>query len=79
MLAVASCLFTAFLEAGFLWGRRGYELSWTLGNNFNPAMLEVGIPAAWQVLAFGLLFALGAAGSEALRVKAANLAARQTG
>jgi len=79
MLAAGSCLFTAFLEAGFVLGRRGYELSWTLGNNFNPAMLEVGIPAAWQVLAFGLLFALGAAGSEAFRVKAARLKARQIG
>jgi sulfoxide reductase heme-binding subunit YedZ len=79
MLAIGSSLFTAFLEAGFLWGRRGYEVSWTLGNNFNPAMLEVGIPAAWQVLAFGLVFALGAAGSEALRLKAASLAARQAG
>jgi methionine sulfoxide reductase heme-binding subunit len=79
MLALASCLFTAFLEAGFLWGRRGYDLLGTLGNNFNSAMLEVGIPAAWQVLAFGLLFALGAAGSEALRVRTAGLAARQIG
>jgi methionine sulfoxide reductase heme-binding subunit len=79
MLAVAACLFTAFLEAGFLWGRRGYELAWTLGNNFNPAMLEVGIPAAWQVLALGLLLALGAAGSEAFRVRAASLDARPTG
>jgi sulfoxide reductase heme-binding subunit YedZ len=82
MLALASCLFTAFLEAGFLWGRRGYEVSGTLGNNFNSAMLEVGIPAAWQVLAFGLVFALAAAvlgvfareaASDALRVKAATL------
>jgi sulfoxide reductase heme-binding subunit YedZ len=79
MLAVTSCLFTALLEAGFLWGRRGYEPSWTLGNNFNPAMLEIGIPAAWQVLAFGLLFTLGAVGSEALRVKAASLQPRQIG
>jgi sulfoxide reductase heme-binding subunit YedZ len=85
MLAVTSCLFTALLEAGFLWVRRGYDLPGTLDNNFNPAMLEVGIPAAWQVLAFGLLFALGAlalraaAGREALRVKAASLAARQIG
>ena len=79
MLAVGSCLFTAFLEAGFLWGRRGYEPSSTLGNNFNLAMLDIGIPAAWQVLAFGLLFALGAAGREALRVKAARLEARQIG
>jgi sulfoxide reductase heme-binding subunit YedZ len=79
LLAVASCLFTAVLEAGFLWGRRGYGLSGTLGNNFNPAMLEVGVPAAWQVLAFGILFALAAACRNALRVKAASLAARQTG
>ena len=43
-------------------------------------MLDVSIPAAWQVLAFGLLFALGAAvGSEAFRVKAARLKARQIG
>ena len=31
LLAVASCLFTALLEAGFLWVRRGYEPSETLG------------------------------------------------
>ncbi len=85
LLAVASCLFTALLEAGFLWSRRGYDPLETLDNNFNPAMLEIGIPAAWQVLGFGLLFALGAvavaaaAGRAALRVKAASLAARQTG
>jgi sulfoxide reductase heme-binding subunit YedZ len=84
MLAVASCLFTAFLEAGFLWARRGYDVPGTLGNNFNPAMLEIGIPAAWQVLGFGLLFTLAAlavgaaAGREAPRVQA-SLAARQTG
>jgi methionine sulfoxide reductase heme-binding subunit len=85
LLTVASCLFTACLEAGFLWTRRGYDVIGTLGNNFNPAMLEIGIPAAWQVLGFGLLFALAAfafsaaAGREALRVKAAGLAARQAG
>ena len=76
-LAVASCLFTAFLEAGFLLGRRGWDVAGTLANNFNPAMLEIGVPAPWQVLAFGLVFALGAvavatvAGSEAPRIKAA--------
>ncbi len=79
MLAVASCVFTALLEVGFLWGRRGYEPSWTLGNNFSLAMLDVGIPPAWQVLAFGLLFALGAAGRQALRVKATAVEARQVG
>jgi methionine sulfoxide reductase heme-binding subunit len=85
LLAVASCLLTALLEAGFLWVRRGYDVPGTLANNFNPAMLEVGIPAAWQVLGFGLLFALAAlaleltAGRPALRGKAAGLAARQIG
>jgi sulfoxide reductase heme-binding subunit YedZ len=83
LLAVAACLFTAFLEAGVLWGRRGYDVAGTLANNFNPAMLEIGVPAPWQVLAFGLLFALGAlavglaAGNETLRIKAANLVARR--
>jgi methionine sulfoxide reductase heme-binding subunit len=80
MLAVTSCLFTASFEAAWLFGRRGYQPLGTLGNNFNSAMLEVGIPAAWQVLAFGLFFALGAAGREAVRVRAASrLEARQIG
>jgi methionine sulfoxide reductase heme-binding subunit len=84
-LAVASSLFTALLEAGFLWSRRGYDPLGTLYNNFNPAMLEIGIPAAWQVLGLGLMFALGAfavgatAGRATLRVKAASVAAGQTG
>jgi len=77
MLAVASCLFAAFLEAGFLWARRGFDVLGTLGYNLTLAILEVGYPPAWQVLAFGLLVALGAAGREALRLKALSLEARQ--
>jgi len=72
-LAVASCLFTAFLEAGFLWARRGFDVLGTLGYNFTLAILDVGYPPAWQVLAFGLLIALGAAGREAFRLKAPSL------
>jgi sulfoxide reductase heme-binding subunit YedZ len=72
MLAVASCVLTALLEAGYLWGRRGYEPLGTLGNNFTLATLDIGVPPAWQVLAFGLAFALAAAGSEAFRLKAAR-------
>ena len=79
LLAVAACLFTALLEAGCLWAARGHAWSGTLGNNFNPVMLEVGIPAPWQVLAFGVLLALAAVGRGLFRVKAPRLAARQPG
>jgi sulfoxide reductase heme-binding subunit YedZ len=78
LLAVARSVFSALLEAGFLLGRRGYELSWTLGNNFSLTMLDVGVPPAWQVLVFGLVAVLGAAGSRALRGDA-GIEARQTG
>ena len=77
VLTAATCVLTALLEAGLLWGRRGYELSWTLSNNFSLAALDVGVPPAWQVLAFGLVFALGAFGREALRVRALAAAPRQ--
>lgn len=79
LLALAACLSTALLEAVHVWARRGYELSWTLGNNFTPVPFDVGIPPSWQVLAFGLVFALGAAGREALRLRAAGLEVRQPG
>ena len=77
VLAVASCLVAAFLEAGFMWARRGFDVLETLGYNLTLAILEVGYPPAWQVLAFGLLVVLGAAGREAFRVRAASLAARE--
>ncbi len=77
MLAVASCLLAAVLEAGFLWSRRGFDVLETLGYNLSLAILDVAYPPAWQVLAFGLLVALGAAGREALRLKAPSLEARQ--
>jgi sulfoxide reductase heme-binding subunit YedZ len=79
LLAVASCLVAALLEAGFLWSRRGFEVLGTLGYNFTLEILDAGYPPAWQVLAFGLLVALGAAGREALRLKTPNVEARQAG
>jgi hypothetical protein len=79
LLTAATCVLTALLEAGLLWGRRGYELSWTLSNNFSLATLDVGVPPAWQVLAFGLVFAFGAFGREAFRVRALGAAPRQVG
>ncbi len=78
-LAVFCCLFTAFLEAGFMWGRRGYDVIGTLRINFMFAPAEIGIQPPWQVLAFGLVFAFGAMARAALRVRTASLAARQTG
>jgi hypothetical protein len=77
ILAVASCLCAALLEAGFLWSRRGFDVLETLGYNLSLAILDVAYPPAWQVLAFGLLVTMGAAGREALRIKAARLEARQ--
>jgi sulfoxide reductase heme-binding subunit YedZ len=79
MLAVASCLVAAFLEAGFLRARRGFDVLETLGVNFDPAVLDFGFPPAWQVLALGLVVALGAAGSEMVRAKAARVEARRAG
>jgi sulfoxide reductase heme-binding subunit YedZ len=67
-LALVSSLFTACLEAGWVWAYHGYEPWWTLGNNFS---LELGVPAAWKILAIGLLVAFAAAGRRTLRVRAA--------
>jgi methionine sulfoxide reductase heme-binding subunit len=77
-LAVFCCLFTAFLEAGFMWGRRGYDVIGTLRINFMFAPAEIGVQPPWQVLAFGLVFAFGAMARAALRVRTASLATRQT-
>jgi sulfoxide reductase heme-binding subunit YedZ len=79
LLAVASCLVAAFLEAGFLWSRRGFDVLATLGYNLSLDILDIAVPPAWQVLAFGLLVVLGAACREALRVKEASLEARRAG
>jgi methionine sulfoxide reductase heme-binding subunit len=55
VLAVASCLFTALFEAGWIWAYHGFGPSGTLGNNFS---LVLGISPAWKVLMLGLLIAL---------------------
>ena len=74
MLAVASCLFTAFLEAGWIWAYHGFEPSGTLRNNFS---LDLGLSPAWKVLALGLLTALAAAMRHAFRLGLRGLAARK--
>jgi len=78
MLALASSLVAAFLEAGFLWSRRGFDVLATLGYNLSLDILDVAVPPAWQVLALGLVVVLGAAGHETLRPKTAGLKAPHT-
>lgn len=78
MLAAASCLCAALLEAGFLWSRRGFDVLATLGYNLSLDILDVAVPPAWQVLALGLMVVLGAVGREALRAKTVGLKARHT-
>jgi sulfoxide reductase heme-binding subunit YedZ len=70
VLTAAAGVFAALLEAGLLWIRRGYEVSWTLGNNFSLASLDIGVPPAWQVLALGLLFVFAALGRDPFRIRA---------
>jgi sulfoxide reductase heme-binding subunit YedZ len=76
MLAVASSLFTALLEAGWIWAYHGYEPIRTLVDNFT---LVLGISPAWEVLALGLLIAVTASIQQALRRKAAGFDARKIG
>src|SRR5262245_29624118 len=79
VLAVTCCLFTACLEAGFMLGRRGYDLLATFRMNFVFAPFALRIQPAWQVLAFGLVFALGATTRAVLRIRRPSLAARPAG
>jgi len=73
MLAVASCLFTALLEAGWIWAYHGYEPSGTLRNNLS---LVLGVSPAWKILALGLLIALAAAGRQVRCSNAASFDSR---
>jgi methionine sulfoxide reductase heme-binding subunit len=76
LLAVASALFTALLEVGWIWAYQDYEPSEILSIYFT---LALGIPPMWKILGLGLLIALGAAGRQALRLKPASLDARNIG
>jgi methionine sulfoxide reductase heme-binding subunit len=75
-LAVASCLFTALLEAGWIWAYHGYGPAGTLANNFS---LVLGISSAWKMLAFGVLIALIAAIRHVPRLGAAGIDTRNVG
>jgi methionine sulfoxide reductase heme-binding subunit len=64
VLAVAAGLFTALLEALWIWAYHRYAPVRTLANNFT---LDLGIAPAWQVLGLGLLMAAAALARQALR------------
>jgi methionine sulfoxide reductase heme-binding subunit len=72
LLAVAACLFTASLEALWIWAYHGYAPAATLRNNFT---LDLGIAPAWQVLALGLLVAAAAVGQQALHGRVGRVSA----
>lgn len=55
MLAIATCFFTALLEAVWIWIYQGFGPLGTLEQNFS---LDLGISAAWRNLAAGLAIAL---------------------
>ena len=76
MLAVGSWLFTAFLEAGWIWAYHGYGPAGTLRGNFT---LDLGLSPAWQILALGLLIALAAFIQQALGFRATSVEAREIG
>lgn len=76
VLAVAACLFTALLEAGWDWAYHDDDVTWVLNNNFS---LVLGVSPAWKMLLLGSLIALGAALQPAQRDKAARVDMRKAG
>ena len=76
LLAVASSLFTALLEVGWIWAFRGYTLSEIFSIYFTPIL---GIPPVWTILALGLLIAVAAFARQALRLGLAGLDATKIG
>jgi methionine sulfoxide reductase heme-binding subunit len=64
-LAVAASLFTASLEALWIWVYHGIEPAETLANNFS---LDLGVPAVWRILVLGMLIAAAAAVRGGLRL-----------
>jgi sulfoxide reductase heme-binding subunit YedZ len=76
LLAVASCVFTAVVEVGWIFVFRGYALSEIFSIYFTSIL---GIPPPWTILAFGLLIAVAAFAQQALRVKVPAVDTRKIG
>jgi methionine sulfoxide reductase heme-binding subunit len=76
LLAVASGLFTALLEVGWIWAYQDYTPSEILSIYFT---FTLGIPPALKILVVGLLIAGAVFTQQALRLRAAGFEARKIG
>jgi methionine sulfoxide reductase heme-binding subunit len=76
MLAVASCVLTALLQASWIWAYHGYTPSEIFSLYFTFA---VGIPPALEILALGLLIAVAVFARQTLRLGTRGFDARKIG
>ena len=76
VLALSTGLFAVIIEVWLSWWKRGYAPAETLANNVD---FDLGVPPVWQLLAYGLLIALAAAGHQALGLRPVRLRARKVG
>jgi methionine sulfoxide reductase heme-binding subunit len=70
LLAIASSLFAALFEIGWIWAYDGYRLPEIFSIYFT---LALGIPPMWKILALGLAIALAAGSRQAPRLKPAGV------
>jgi methionine sulfoxide reductase heme-binding subunit len=63
-LGVGAAVFTAVLEAGWMWAYHGIDPREPLADNLSVAF---GVPASWQVLAVGLTVAVAASARRSLK------------
>jgi sulfoxide reductase heme-binding subunit YedZ len=76
LLAIAASLFTAVLEALWIWAYQDYEFSEIRDVYFTSVL---GIPPALKILVLGLALALIAGGRHALQLKPPGLRVRKIG
>jgi len=76
LLAMASCIFTAAMEIGWIWAFRGYALSEIFSIYFTPIL---GVPPPWTILGLGLVVSGAAFARQALLPREAGLDAGKIG
>ena len=70
VLAVASSIFTAVVQTGWIWAYQGYSFSEVFDVYFT---LALGIPVPVKILVLGLVIACAAVGRQAFRLKPARV------